>query len=112
VSLADKLLILAGGRGAATRGSSGHFEDVHALDLATHEWRTPMDFADEEGPGGKWPVLPSALWNHVAFSIESLPAPRMFVFGGQKAEFVYSEGVHCLDTGRMVWTRRARMSRP
>ena len=53
-----------------------------------------------------WPGLPSGtLWNHSALCVESVPSFRMFVFGGQKAEFSYSDELHILDTGRMQFTQ-------
>ena len=36
-------------------------------------------------------------------AVESVPSYRMFVFGGQKAEFAYSDQIAILDTGRMQW---------
>jgi dynein heavy chain len=99
---AGTLLILAGGRGTASRGAPGYFDDVHVLDLLALEWRTPAGHRDE--PSGRWPVLPTPLWNHVAVAVEAAAAHKLFVFGGQQAEFDYSGAVHVLDTARMVWT--------
>ena len=56
-----------------------------------------------EGAPAQWPSLPTTLWNHAAVAIESVPSYRMFVFGGQKSEFSYSDHVAILDTGRMSW---------
>ena len=101
VCVADNLLILSGGRGASTKGFNGYFDDVHILDLAEQEWKRPPGFS---GDGtAAWPALPTTLWNHMAIAIESVPSYRMFVFGGQKSEFVYSDSCTVLDTGRMTW---------
>lgn len=105
--VAGNLLIIAGGRGTATRSASGYFEDVHLLDLSAQEWRTPAGHRDEPGGGGRWPVLPTPLWNHVAAAVDTQDAAaahKLLVFGGQQGEFDYSGAVHVLDTARMVWT--------
>jgi dynein heavy chain len=102
VCVADNLLILTGGRGASTKGFSGYFDDVHVLDLAEQEWKRPPGY-QAGGGSGAFPALSSPLWNHQACAIESVPSFKMFVFGGQKAEFSYSDTVHVLDTARMMW---------
>ena len=38
VSVAGSELILTGGRGSATKGFSGYYDDVHVLDLAEQAW--------------------------------------------------------------------------
>ena len=52
--------------------------------------------------GADWPGLPTPLWNHAACAVESVPSYKLFCFGGQKAEFVYSSTVSVLDTARKV----------
>ena len=37
MSVAGRELILTGGRGSATKGFSGYYDDVHVLDLAEQE---------------------------------------------------------------------------
>ena len=107
VCVADNLLILSGGRGSSINDKkagtfSGYFDDVHILDLADQEWKRPPGVSADGGPAN-WPTLPTTLWNHAAVAIESVPSYRMFVFGGQKAEFAYADQVSVLDTGRMSW---------
>ena len=103
VCVAGSELILTGGRGSATKGFSGYYDDVHVLDLADQEWkRPPASSGALEAP--PWPALPTTLWNHAAAAIESVPSYKMFVFGGQKSEFVYSNTVSILDTARKVWS--------
>lgn len=107
VAVADNLLILCGGRGSSVQDKkagtfSGYFDDVHILDLADQEWKRPPGLGPDGGEP-MWPELPNTLWNHSAVAIESVPSYRMFVFGGQKAEFSYADQVSILDTGRMAW---------
>ena len=54
--------------------------------------------------GADWPGLPTPLWNHAACAVESVPSYKLFCFGGQKAEFVYSSTVSVFDTARKVWS--------
>ena len=49
VCVAGNLLILTGGRGSATKGFSGYYEDVHVLDLTDQEWKRPAS----SKPGGR-----------------------------------------------------------
>lgn len=107
VSVAGNLLILSGGRGSSTSkpAFSGYFDDVHVLDLGKQEWIRPPGLGEGDSLP-MWPGLPSGtLWNHAALCVESVPSFRMFVFGGQKAEFSYSDELHILDTGRMQFTQ-------
>ena len=74
--------------------------------MSDQEWKRPPGLAGGEDDPLKpatWPALPSTLWCHSAIAIESVPSYRMFVFGGQKSEFKYSDQVAILDTGRMAW---------
>ena len=52
--------------------------------------------------GADWPGLPTPLWNHAACAVESVPSYKLFCFGGQKAEFIYSSTVSVFDTARKV----------
>ena len=95
---------MSGGRGASTDKPkfSGYFDDVHILDLAEQEWKRPNGVT-AEGLPASWPALDGSRWNHAAVAIESVPSYRMFVYGGQKSEFSYSDQVSILDTGKMAW---------
>ena len=106
MSVAGNELILTGGRGSATKGFSGYYDDVHVLDLAEQEWKRPPGYQPGEasGAGAGWASLPSSLWNHAACAVESVPSYKLFCFGGQKAEFVYSNTVTILDTARKIWS--------
>ena len=42
--------------------------------------------------------------HHAACAVESVPSYKLFCFGGQKAEFVYSSTVSVFDTARKVWS--------
>ena len=107
VCVAGNLLILTGGRGSATKGFSGYYDDVHVLDLTDQEWKRPPGYQPGDANEVKWATLPTPLWNHAACAIESVPSYKLFCFGGQKAEFVYNNTVSILDTARMVWSAPA-----
>ena len=44
-----------------------------------------------------WPTLPTALWNHMAMSIDSVPSDHMFFFGGQKSPREFSNTVSVME---------------
>ena len=78
VSVAGSELILTGGRGSATKGFSGYYDDVHVLDLAEqarayptptptptpYPYPLPLDLAAQEckpypSPKQEWKPYPS-----------------------------------------------------
>ena len=91
-------LVVSGGRGWGTgKTDPGFFNDINVLDVKKMEWVMPAAYNPEDENPIVWPTLPTALWNHMAMSIDSVPSDHMFFFGGQKSPREFSNTVSVME---------------
>ena len=84
-SLVDgRIMIIAGGRDHA-----GALDDIHLLHLETLSW---------SWPAGRAPApMPAPASGHVAAAVDSVPSPKLFIFGGQTSRGGDRHGSWTLD---------------
>jgi dynein heavy chain len=102
--LSRGLLIVSGGRGwSQGKTDPGFYDAIPVVAYNKNEWVLPDAYNPEDENPVVWPKLPTPLWNHMAMNIESVPADRLFVFGGQTSPREFSNTISCMDATAMEW---------